>query len=307
MALVKSSLYNAIVLVVAFTSAVEDEKDGTAFSTTWEWTINGDTDLETQVHSYANVKSKSSNLPVMLQNITALEVSANWSMYPTANGNPKIFDVEGLTAIGAKADVTLDFFLDPDFKQSTNVTNPKFEVMIWFAAIDATEPIGYANGSIGSAVLDGKSYTLFTGHNFGQNNQPGPGQEVFSFVAPENMTSFSQLNVLPLFQYLVEGNKMDASTYLGTAQFGSEAIHSDGKNVTFDASNIDLTIQTTTSSVTPSKTNGAPAKTNGAPTNSKTAPAKSGAVSLMGVEGLTWCWGLLEGAVGVWMLWSWVL
>lgn len=93
----------------------------------------------------------------MLSNITELTVSADWSMYPTGTGNPNIFDTNGLDAIGAKADVTLDFFLDPDFQQATNVTNPKFEVMIWFAALDATEPIGYADGSAGSAVVDGKN------------------------------------------------------------------------------------------------------------------------------------------------------
>ncbi|KAF6227973.1 hypothetical protein HO133_007701 [Letharia lupina] len=138
-------------------------------------------------------------------------------MYPSGTGNPDTFDIDGLDAIGAKADVTLDFFLDPDKNQSTNVTNPAFEVMIWFAALDETEPIG----------------TLFAGQNTqvdGMDNQPG--QEVFSFVAPKNMTSFSQLNVLPLFQYLMDGGKMANSTYLGTAQFGTEAFHTDGKNVT---------------------------------------------------------------------------
>lgn len=112
---------------------------------------------ETHVHSYANVKSRSKNLPVMLANITSLTVSADWTMYPGGSGNPNTFDIDGLNTIGAKADVTLDFFLDPDFKQSTNVSNPKFEVMVWFAALDATEPIGYADGSAGSIILDGKN------------------------------------------------------------------------------------------------------------------------------------------------------
>lgn len=91
----------------------------------------------------------------MLSDIGALNVSANWTMYPSGTGNPTAYDIDGLNAIGAKADVTLDFFLDPDMKKSTNVTGIKYEVMIWFAALDATEPIGYANGSLGSTVLDG--------------------------------------------------------------------------------------------------------------------------------------------------------
>lgn len=78
-------------------------------------------------------------------------------MYPSGFGDSDIFDIDGLDDIGAKADVTLDFFLDPDINQSTNVVNPKFEVMIWFANVDATEPIGYASGSAGSIILDGKN------------------------------------------------------------------------------------------------------------------------------------------------------
>lgn len=146
-----------------------------------------------------------------------------------------------------------------------------------------------------------------------------PGQEVFSFVAPKNMTSFSQLNVLPLFQYLMDGGKMANSTYLGTAQFGTEAFHTDGKNVTFEASGIDLTVQTTLvppakstatptkSSTAPTKSSTAPAKSSTAPAKGNTVPAKSNAVSLKGVEGIVCCWGLFEAAIGGWMLWSWML
>lgn len=153
-----------------------------------------------------------------------------------------------------------------------------------------------------------------------------PGQEVFSFVAPKNMTSFSQLNVLPLFQYLMDGGKMANSTYLGTAQFGTEAFHTDGKNVTFEASGIDLTVQTTLvppakSTATPTKSSTAPTKSSTASTKSSTAtaksstvpakgntvPVKSNAVSLKGVEGIVCCWGLFEAAIGGWMLWSWML
>ncbi len=142
-------------------SQVEDEQDGTAFTTTWTWKTNQTYASQFQVHSYANVKSKSDILPVMLSNMTALKVSANWTMYPSGTGTPGTgipnhFDIDGLNAIGAKADVTLDFFLDPDFTQSTNVSNSKFEVMVWFANLGPTEPIGYADGAIGSKMLDGK-------------------------------------------------------------------------------------------------------------------------------------------------------
>ena len=78
-------------------------------------------------------------------------------MYPSGTGNENTFDIDGLDAIAAKADVTLDFCLDPDLKQSTNTVSPKYEVMVWFATLNATEPIGYPNGSSGSIVLEGQN------------------------------------------------------------------------------------------------------------------------------------------------------
>ena len=74
---------------------------------------------------------------------------------------------------------------------------------------------------------------------------------------------------------------MADSTYLGTAQFGTEAVHTDGQNVTFEASGIDMTI---------------------VPKG-----AKSDAMSLKGVKEFEWCFGLLEAAIGAWALWFWML
>ena len=101
------------------------------------------------------------------------------------------------------------------------------------------------------------------------------------------MTSIS-LNVLPLFQYLVDGKRMPSSTYLGTAQFGSEAMHTNGENVTFEASGIDLNIETK-------------AELHAKP------PAKSTAVSLQEVLGFKWRFGLLEYAIGALLILSWML
>ena len=57
------------------------------------------------------------------------------------------------------------------------------------------------------------------------------------------MTSIHQLDVAPLFRYLTDTNRLPPSTYLGTAQFGTETFHTDGKNVTFDAKGLGITIQ----------------------------------------------------------------
>ena len=78
-------------------------------------------------------------------------------MYPSEGGNKDILDIDGLNAIGAKADVTLDFFLDPDIAQSTNTTRPKYEIMVWFSAQGGANPIGFAKGIAGSTVLNGQN------------------------------------------------------------------------------------------------------------------------------------------------------
>lgn len=96
-------------------------------------------------------------LPAVVSEITALKISAEWTMYPSEGGNKSIFDIDGLNSIGAKAAVNLDFFLDPDIKQSMNVTRPKYEIMVWFAALDATNPIGYVKGIAGSTILNGRN------------------------------------------------------------------------------------------------------------------------------------------------------
>ena len=81
--------------------------------------------------------------------------------------------------------------------------------------------------------------TLFQG----LNNQTG--QMVYSFVAPENITSFSNFDVFPFFQYLIDKEEMPNTTYLGTAQFGTETFHTEhGKKVTFTAGGVDFTVQT---------------------------------------------------------------
>ena len=68
---------------------------------------------------------------------------------------------------------------------------------------------------------------------------------VYSFVAPENITSFSNFDVFPFFQYLVDKEEMPNTTYLGTAQFGTETFHTEhNKKVTFTAGGVDFSVQT---------------------------------------------------------------
>lgn len=132
-------------------------------------------------------------------------------------------------------------------------------------------------------------------------------------MAPENLTSFQQLNVLPLFQYLLDSGKLASSLYLGTAQFGTEAFHADGHDVTFEASSIAISIATTPTPTT-AKTNTVSTKTQSASTKTNTASAKPGsptaksnAASLKEVEAFKWCWVFHKGAMGAGVLWFWML
>ena len=78
-------------------------------------------------------------------------------MYPSEGGNKDTLDIDGLNAIGAKADVTLDFFLDPDIAQFTDTTHPKYEIMVWFFALGGASPLGFGKGIAGSSVLNGQN------------------------------------------------------------------------------------------------------------------------------------------------------
>ena len=123
----------------------------------------------------------------------------------------------------------------------------------------------------------------------GMNNQTG--QMVYSFVAPENRTSFSKLDVFPFFQYLVDKNEMPNTTYLGTAQFGTETFHTvQGKKVTFTATGVNFDVQT----------KGLPPVLSSSETSEKRSDAVSSRTGLMG----GWCW---FHAIWAFMLWSWVL
>ena len=123
----------------------------------------------------------------------------------------------------------------------------------------------------------------------GMNNQTG--QMVYSFVAPENRTSFTNLDVLPFFQYLVDKEQMPNTTYLGTAQFGTETFHTVGGNkVTFTASGVNFDVQT----------KGLPPVPEAPESPEKRSDAISSHIGVMG----GWC---CVHAIWALLLWPWVL
>lgn len=66
------------------------------------------------------------------------------------------------------------------------------------------------------------------------------GAQVFSWLATHDIEGVTG-DVLPLLTYLVDHNYIDADTYLGTIEFGTEASHSP-KSVTFRVPNLDIDI-----------------------------------------------------------------
>lgn len=66
---------------------------------------------------------------------------------------------------------------------------------------------------------------------------------MFSWLASHDIKGATG-DLLPLITYLVEHDFMDANTYLGTIEFGTEASHSP-KSVTFKVPNLDIDISDT--------------------------------------------------------------
>lgn len=111
--------------------------DGTVFNSTWSWSKN-----PLDVHSFPNINLNSDLLPTQLSNLSALNITANWSMAPSPSKKTKGKD---LSAINAAANVVVDMFLDPNRNTSNSTTLPKYEVMVWIGALGGKKPIGFSS------------------------------------------------------------------------------------------------------------------------------------------------------------------
>lgn len=95
-----------------------------------------------QVHSYPNVGLESVQLPTTLGNVASFNVSAAWDMYPSDDPDAAN-KTTALNAIGTKADIALDMFIDSNNVTSMNASAAAFEVMVWSAVWGGVAPIGY--------------------------------------------------------------------------------------------------------------------------------------------------------------------
>lgn len=216
------------------------------WSTTWSWSENAD-----DVKSFANAVYNFT--ASKLSSISSMESKWDWTY----------------TGDSVVADVAYDMFT------SSSATGSKeFEVMVWLAALGGAGPISAtysASGeaeSIASPTLAGHSFSLYKGSN--------GVQTVYSFVASQNISSFSA-DVRDFFTYLINFQDFDSSQYLVSVGAGSEAFT--GSNAEFVVSGYSMEI------VTGSGDNSA--STTSSPATSSTAATSSSAAATSSLVGST--------------------
>ncbi|KAK3334673.1 concanavalin A-like lectin/glucanase domain-containing protein [Neurospora tetraspora] len=205
-----------------------------AFAATWSWSSNPG-----MVHSYPHVKLMAPGLPTPLSNISALVLSAQWSMGPGPTPRPAlVVDHDGLANHGTSANVAFDLFLDRNVANARSEQTAETEVMIWVGRFGYAEPLGFdANmeKTCFTQTVGDAEFVLYQGQN-------ERGTDVLSWVATANHTNFAA-EVSPLLQFLWRKGLVSAGSHLGLVEFGSEAYHSDGI-VTFAASEFDMHLVT---------------------------------------------------------------
>ncbi|KAK3939333.1 concanavalin A-like lectin/glucanase domain-containing protein [Diplogelasinospora grovesii] len=203
-----------------------------AFDSTWAWSSNPN-----QVHSYPHVKFKLPDLPVLLSNISALSLSAQWSMGPGSTPLPALsVDISGLADADTTANVAFDMFADPNPANAQNETLAATEIMIWLGYVGTPVPLGFSSKrTCFNQMLGTLEFILYQGKN-------SRGTDVFTWMATTNETSFSA-EISPLLQYLWRNGLVPSNSSLGLVEFGSEAYHSES-NVTFSATSFDAELVT---------------------------------------------------------------
>ena len=91
-----------------------------------------------------------------MSNVKSFQLNASWAVYPSDSPS-ETSDITALQAVGTKADIALDMFLDVDEKTSTNASAAAYEIMVWQAVWGGVWPIGYYTPTDGAPehVLDG--------------------------------------------------------------------------------------------------------------------------------------------------------
>ncbi|KAI5357511.1 putative glycoside hydrolase family 12, glycoside hydrolase family 11/12 [Septoria linicola] len=211
-----------------------------AFYSLWNWASE-----PPHVHAYPNVELKSDRLPLKLEQLASLYVSASWSFAPSslpagASQDPNTEQVaSAITSNDVQANVVLDVFADADKNRSQTPSKQTYELMVWVGVFgDSAWPIGMNAPRDPPVIvmLDDTEFTLYNGTN-------SRGQFVYSWVTNQTLTTF-ELDVAPLFGYLWENEGVPGDVYLGVVQFGTEAFYSKNQ-MNFSVSSYEAQIQRT--------------------------------------------------------------
>lgn len=111
------------------------------FDATWHWPVGPDT-----VHSFPHVTFSSNDLPISLNDISALRLAAVWAM---TGGNTPLdrvgMDDDSVGSAKAKCNVAFDLFLDLDPDNASSAVNADYEIMVWIGRVGDPYPLGYSS------------------------------------------------------------------------------------------------------------------------------------------------------------------
>ncbi|KAM7184384.1 Concanavalin A-like lectin/glucanase domain containing protein [Naviculisporaceae sp. PSN 640] len=209
---------------------VQDEPP--AFDATWWWPTDS-----AMVKSYPHVKLITPSLPIPLSGISALLLSAKWSM-GVGSKPTRLLDVDesGIASQSTTANVAFDLFADVDPELAKNEKTASTEIMFWLGMFGYAQPLGYSKNKecFASLVIGDAEFTLYQGRN-------ERGTHVFSWVSNTTRTNFES-EVSPLLQYLWKNELISGDTNIGLVSFGTEAFISSG-NITFSATDFRMSLE----------------------------------------------------------------
>ncbi|KAK5094891.1 hypothetical protein LTR24_003339 [Lithohypha guttulata] len=207
------------------------------FSVTWQYPQGPATQ---PVHAFPNIKidGQGKLFPTTINRIRSIPVDVEWT-YGLGSTAAKTSDITGMAAANVNTNVAIDMFLDADMNSAQSTTSSKYEIMVWLATIGAaTQPIGLAQGSVATEVINGTTFNLY----FGQNSQK---QYVLTWSAATPVEKFIG-DIAPLVSKVGQlglPESPSSSVYLGYMGLGSEALWTP-QEVTFDVSYLSMDVKT---------------------------------------------------------------
>ena len=110
------------------------------FSVTWKYPQGPET---APVHAFPNIKVDGGVLPIVLSDLSTLNLDIEWT-YGVGKKPSASIDEQELTDNLVNTNVAIDMFVDSDKTKAQDSTKASYEVMVWLAFFGpATQPLGY--------------------------------------------------------------------------------------------------------------------------------------------------------------------